>query len=146
MNFTESFSEFSSRLTTTDLALYAGLGLILFVLFKDRLSPVQKLVLDLMQKSKGLLNKPKTATVETATVPLPVVVTSTNTTLASTVDSKEDLFFKLVVSWKQTRDLAQESGCAEAVKVADQMFPFLSPMVCGKNVSVPGVVKNEQTN
>jgi hypothetical protein len=48
--------------------------------------------------------------------------------------SKEDLFFKLVVSWKQTRDLAVESGCDDAVKVADQMFPYLSPTVCGKEV------------
>jgi hypothetical protein len=58
---------------------------------------------------------------------------------------EEDLFFKLVVSWKETRDLAVRSGCAEAVKVADQMFPFLSPMVCNNKKDV-GVVKNEQTN
>jgi hypothetical protein len=42
----------------------------------------------------------------------------------------QNLFFDLVVSWKQTRDLAQRSGCDKAVKVADEMFPFLSPMVC----------------
>ena len=34
------------------------------------------------------------------------------------------------MSWKQTRDLAQKSGCKKAVEVADQMFPYLSPMVC----------------
>jgi len=45
----------------------------------------------------------------------------------------EDTFFKLVVSWKQTRDLAVQSGCSEAVKVADQMFPYLSPNVCQQN-------------
>jgi hypothetical protein len=46
--------------------------------------------------------------------------------------NNEDVFFKLIVSWKQTRDLAVQSGCVEAVKVADQMFPFLSPNVCAK--------------
>jgi hypothetical protein len=44
----------------------------------------------------------------------------------------DDVFFDLVASWKQTRDLAVKSGCSEAVKVADQMFPHLSPTVCGE--------------
>jgi hypothetical protein len=46
---------------------------------------------------------------------------------------KEDdsqLFFDLVVSWKQTRDLAEKSGCEKAIEVADQMFPYLSPTIC----------------
>lgn len=125
MNFTESFNEFSSKLTTTDLALYAGVGVVLWVLFKDRLSPVQKLIIDLTNKVKGGL-KPKGQSVVPVLVPevKPVVVS----------DSKEDVFFKLVVSWKQTRDLAVASGCDEAVKVADEMFPHLSPNVCGKDV------------
>ena len=120
MNFTESFSEFSSRLGPTDLALYAGVGLVLWVLFKDKLSPVQKLILDLVNKTKGVV-KDKTTT--------PTVVT--DSVFADSVDNR-DVFFDLVVSWKQTRDLAVKSGCAEAVKVADQMFPFLSPNVCSK--------------
>ena len=41
MNYTESFDEFASRLGPTDLALYAGAGLIISILFKDKLSPVQ---------------------------------------------------------------------------------------------------------
>lgn len=119
MNFTESFQEFSSKLSTTDLALYAGVGLVLWVLFKDRLSPVQKLIMDVVNKVKGHSNLPK--------VDLPVIVKE------SGADTNDD-FFKLVVSWKQTRDLAVKSGCSEAVKVADQMFPYLSPTVCVKNV------------
>jgi hypothetical protein len=122
MNFTESFQQFSSRLTTTDLALYAGAGLVLWVLFRERLSPVQKIISDLLNKAKGSINKPKADNVVVPEV-VTVVVSENN---------KEDVFFKLVVSWKQTRDLAVESGCVEAVKVADQMFPFLSPNVCGK--------------
>ena len=117
MNFTESFQEFRSRVSTTDLALYAGVGLILWVLFKDKLSPVQKLVGDLINKVKGNVSLPK--------VDLPTIVKESNL-------NSDDNFFNLVVSWKQTRDLAVKSGCSEAVKVADQMFPYLSPTVCAQ--------------
>jgi hypothetical protein len=120
MNFTESFQEFSSKLSTTDLALYAGAGLVLWVLFKDKLSPVQKLLGGLVDSVKNLLGSNKN--VVPVLVPAPVNVKSSVET--------DDLFFKLVVSWKQTRDLAVSSGCDEAVKVADQMFPYLSPTVC----------------
>lgn len=122
MNFTESFQEFSSRLSTTDLALYAGVGLVLWVLFKDKLSPVQKFLLSLTEKIRGGSALPVVSVPSVAPVVLP-----------SKKNDNEDIFFKLVVSWKQTRDLAVQSGCAEAVKVADQMFPFLSPNVCNKD-------------
>jgi hypothetical protein len=120
MNYTETFGEFANRVTPTDLALYAGAGLVVWVLFKERLSPVQKFLMDLVNKAKTTI--PSKA-VDIKPVVVPQVSTPTN---------KEDIFFKLVVSWKQTRDLAVESGCVEAVKVADQMFPYLSPNVCGK--------------
>jgi hypothetical protein len=127
MNFTESFQEFSSKLSTTDLALYAGVGLVLWVLFKDKLSPVQQLLTVVIDRIKGLtsgdgMKLPVVDVPKFDPVVLPKV----------TGDAKDDVFFKLVVSWKQTRDLAEKSGCAEAVKVADQMFPFLSPNVCTK--------------
>jgi len=121
MNYAESFDQFASRVSPTDLALYAGAGLILFILFKDKLSPVQKIIADLVQKFKNVSPlKPVT--------PVAVVVPS----VKPVVTSKEDIFFKLVVSWKQTRDLAAECGCEQAVKVADQMFPYLSPVVCSE--------------
>jgi hypothetical protein len=124
MNFTESFQEFSSRLSTTDLALYAGVSLVLWVLFKDKLSPVQKLLAGLVEKVKGA----------SSNTSLPVVnVPSVSPVVVPKRTDAEDTFFKLVVSWKQTRDLAVQSGCSEAVKVADQMFPYLSPNVCQKN-------------
>ena len=53
MNFTESFNEFSSKLSTMDLALYAGAGMIIWVLFQDRLAPVQKFIMDLVDKIKS---------------------------------------------------------------------------------------------
>jgi hypothetical protein len=128
MNYTESFDQFASRLSGTDVALYAGAGLILWILFKDKLSPVQQFIASLLEKIKG------GATSKTA---VPVVVPA----VKPAVVSKEDLFFKLVVSWKQTRDLAVECGCSEAIKVADQMFPYLSPVVCSKEPVT--VVKEE---
>jgi hypothetical protein len=113
MNVTQSFEEFSKGLGAMDLALYAGVGLILWVLFKDQLSPVQSALLKLFNKDQFSLP---------VDVKTPVVV--------SKPKSSEDVFFQLVASWKQTRDLAVKSGCSEAVKVADEMFPHLSPNAC----------------
>jgi len=130
MNFTESFEQFSSRLTTTDLALYAGIGLIIWVFFKDKLSPVQQILSGLVEKIKSFLSQKRVP-------PNPLVVVPTVTPVSSTKvtdhnNDHEDIFFKLILSWKQTRDLAVASRCEEAVKVADEMFPYLSPVGCGK--------------
>lgn len=127
MNFTESFEQFSSKLSTMDLALYAGIGLVLWVMFKERLSPVQAFLLNLFNQVKGKVG------VSVPTVPPSITVEKPSST---THAGSEDVFFNLVVSWKQTRDLAVQSGCAEAVKVADQMFPFLSPNVCNQKDDV----------
>ena len=85
------------------------------------MSPVQSFVSDLISKIKSK---------RTNELPLKTIemVKDNN-------NKKEDVFFKLVASWKQTRDLAVASDCKEAIKVADQMFPFLSPSVCGQKVS-----------
>lgn len=119
MNFTENFEQFSSRLTNTDLALYAGLGLIIWVFVKDKLNPAYKIMLQLLDKiqspHKNIMTKS--------------VVSSLG---GSTVGSNQNTFFDLIVSWKQTRDLAVQNGCDEAVKVADQMFPLLGPNVCSQ--------------
>ena len=120
MNFTQSFEEFSSSLGVMDVALYAGVGLVLWVLFKDKLSPVQALLVSLFETVKSVVPKPTGS---------PVVVSPVVSDVVS-AERVDDVFFRLVVSWKQTRDLAEASGCSEAVEVADQMFPFLSPTVC----------------
>jgi hypothetical protein len=112
MNPTETFGEFSQRLTPTDLMLYAGVGIVLWVLFKEKLTPIRKTVVDFFNKN----NPAKTET--------KVLVPTESKTKNS------DVFFDLVVSWKHTRDLAVLSGCSKAVEVADQMFPYLSPNVC----------------
>jgi hypothetical protein len=121
MNYAETFEEFASKVGPMDLALYAGAGLILWVLFKEKLSPVQVFL-------SGLVDKFKNVSPLKPVSPVAIVVP----TVKPVVTSKEDIFFKLVVSWKQTRDLAAECGCSEAVKVADQMFPYLSPVACTK--------------
>jgi hypothetical protein len=125
MNFTENFQEFSTRVGPKDLALYAGVGLVLWVLFKDKLSPVQKLILNMVNAVKRMLSGGSfyLPSVDVPKVDPVVLPRATN-------NNSDDIFFKLVVSWKQTRDLAEKSGCVEAIKVADQMFPFLSPNVC----------------
>jgi hypothetical protein len=121
MNFTQSFEEFSASLGPMDLALYAGAGIILWVLFKDKLSPVQTAVMDIVNRLKSSVG----GISDTVTIKVPDVVKSSPRV-------QQDLFFDLVVSWKQTRDLAVKSGCSKAVEVADQMFPYLSPTVCGE--------------
>ena len=78
----------------------------------------------LLQKSEALQSN-------TTTKPV------TDTVKLETNNHQEDVFLKLVVSWKQTRELALLSGCKKAVEVADEMFPFLSPTVCAqKNTAV----------
>ena len=122
MNYTESFDQFASRVGVMDLALYAGIGVIVWVLFREQLNPVKDYVSKLLSmvtaKAKGQV------------VPLSSVVVEN----VSTETVKQgDLFFQLVASWKQTRDLAVLSKCEEAIKVADQMFPYLSPNGCAKD-------------
>jgi hypothetical protein len=126
MNYTETFNDFSSKVGPMDLALYAGAGLIIWVLFKDKLSPVQKVLGSLVSNIKDMVSN-RSANSSTN---LDVIKTAP-TTKPVTVN-KEDLFFKLITSWKQTRDLAVLNGCEEAIKVADQMFPHLSPELCNK--------------
>jgi hypothetical protein len=113
MNFTQTFDEFASSLGPTDIALYAGAAVIVWILFKDKLNPVSVFIKDIIGKVKTSANN---------------VVPVTNS------NKKEDVFFELVSSWKQTRDLAAKSGCPDAVRVADQMFPFLSPTACKDNI------------
>jgi hypothetical protein len=113
MNPLESFGEFSSKLTNTDLMLYAGVAVILWVLFKDKLGGVTQAI-------KNLLGNNRSSVV-------PGIVVSQPTTEEA---SDTDLFFELIASWKKTRDLAEKSGCVEAVDAVDQLFPHLSPVTC----------------
>jgi len=135
LDYAQSFEEFSSSLKPIDLALYAGIGLVIWVLFKDKLSPVQVFLGSLVEKVKTLFaNKSieNKVTPNYNPTPLFVKVDSSTPVVVEKEESQEDLFFKLVVSWKETRDLAVRSNCTKAVEVADTMFPYLSPNVCSK--------------
>ena len=125
MNYAQSFDEFASSLGPTDIALYAGAAIVAWVLFKDRLNPVTSLVSGLVDRIKGLLNNSNV-------VVKPSVPAATNEAKVPQAVNKEDIFFELVTSWKKTRDLAVKAECVEAIKVADQMFPYLSPVVCNE--------------
>jgi len=141
MNYTQSFEEFSAGLGPTDLALYAGVGVVLFVLFKDQMSPVQKFLLDLFNRAKDTvvdLTKPDPNTpapAPVAPVPGPVPVTPpTPPVLVRPENDPNKVFFEMVASWKNTRDLAVKHGCEEAVKSLDDTFQYLAPTVCeGEN-------------
>jgi hypothetical protein len=115
MNYSQSFEEFSRGLTNTDLMVYGGAALILFVLFKDQLTPLKTWVIDTYN---NILNKVKTD----SSVLTPVATVTTN-------DSD---FLKLVSSWKNTRNLADSMGCKEAVRILDSAFPHLGPHECGE--------------
>lgn len=128
MNYTESFDQFASRLGPTDLALYAGAGIILWILFKDKLSPVQQFLTGLFPQKANVVASTSKPAVTTDNILSNIFDPVSVVQKAET----EDNFYNLVVSWKQTRDLAVKSGCEKAVEVADQMFPFLSPSVCEK--------------
>lgn len=137
MNYTQSFEEFSKSLGPTDLVLYAGIGLFLWVLFKDKISPVQNLFSVIVDQIKNLLKatpKPQTEVIQTEK-PAPSSVATSVLVDSIKQQTNEDKFFKLIVSWKQTRDLAEQCGCGNAVEVADSMFPYLSPNVCGKDTN-----------
>lgn len=112
--YTQSFQDFAGSLGPMDLALWAGAALVLWVLFGDRLGGLKNLLSGLVSNLK---NK----------VP---------TTVSTNIVQNNDVFFQLVASWKKTRDLAVQSGCVEAVKVADQMFPFISPTACEQKEKV----------
>jgi hypothetical protein len=126
MNFTENFEDFSNKLGSMDILVYGGAAIILWVLFKDRISPIQLLILNLIEQVKKISFKKSIFNITKSSVLLPSKPDIEN------LDNSDDLFFQLISSWKQTRDLALQCKCEKAVEVADEMFPFLSPNICNK--------------
>lgn len=128
MNYTQNFEEFSSSIGATDLALYAGIGIVLFVLFKDRMSPVQKMIADMFDSAKESvsdLTKPSKNKDE-------VIV---KVTVPNVPSDPNDVFFQLVAAWKKTRDLSKENKCDQATEKLDEVFQYLSPNICNKEKS-----------
>lgn len=147
MNYTQSFEEFSSGLGPTDLALYAGIGIVLYILFKDKLSPVQKMLLDLVESFKsrpapvpaqapvvnGPVQSPSASNIYNKpdiTKFLKPVVPPNNVNVVPAVEDKDEVFFELITSWKKTRDLAEQYSCEKALEMLDNVFQYLSPKQC----------------
>jgi hypothetical protein len=122
MNYSQSFEEFSKGLTNTDLMVYGGAALILFVLFKDQLTPLKTWAVNLYNNLVSKVNN----NVTVVTPETPVTATKTH----------DNDFLKLIASWKNTRNLAEVMGCVEAVKILDTAFPHLGPHECVKEGSV----------
>jgi hypothetical protein len=123
MNYSQSFEEFSKGLTNTDLMVYGGAALILFVLFKDQLTPLKTWAVNLYT---NIVNKVKADSI--VTIPTAPVV--------DIAKPNDNDFLKLIASWKNTRNLAEVMGCVEAVKILDTAFPHLGPHECVKEGSV----------
>jgi hypothetical protein len=108
MNYAESFEQFSNRLTPTDLMVYGGVALVLFVLFQDKLNPLKNWLINLYNNISSKL-KDKNSIVSKPSV------------------NNDSDFLRLVSSWKTTRDMAEAMGRIEAVKLLDSAFPYLGP-------------------
>lgn len=119
MNPLETFGEFSGKLTTTDLMLYAGVAVVLWVLFKDKLGGVGDFVKNLLK------NK----------------LDNNTSIIINDKNAEQELFFELIASWKKTRDLAEKSGCVKAVDAVDQLFPHLSPITCKEKTDEPETLR-----
>lgn len=119
MNFTDSFQDFSTNIGIKDIFLYAGIGLVVWYMFKDNLPALPASITDVWSNFNKRNNSNNVDVVDKLLKGVKIPK-----------KSDQQLFLDLVVSWKQTRDLAEQSGCRKAVEVADQMFPYLSPQIC----------------
>jgi len=121
----ENIENFGRGLGTTDLMIYAGIGLLIWLfLVKDNMGAIKSYV-------GGLLSRVQTPT-KSIDATKAVELALLGKTVTYNEEVERDPFFELIVSWKKTRDLAAKCSCDKAVEVADEMFPFLSPSVCGK--------------
>ena len=143
MNYTQSFEEFSSGVGPTDLALYAGIGIVLFILFKDKISPIQKIILDFVNSTREQSVSRKSPEKST-----PIIGPATKDIFRESditkflseplrqqspegvPENKDKVFFELISSWKKTRDLAEKYSCEGAVKMLDDVFQYLIPKQC----------------
>lgn len=112
MNLEETFSKAVN--SPADLALYAGVLIVVYILFQEKLEPVKNALVNFVKSTFNKLTEKKPP----KAVPAP------------SIQESEDNFFQLVKYWKATRDLAEAEGCSEAVKILDSSFQYLSPQQC----------------
>lgn len=105
----EALDNFGAGLSTTDVMLYVGVAVVVYVLFQEKINAVVKTVLEKVKK------------VKTPALPIDTGL------FENEPETQDDIFFDLIKSWKQTRDLAEAYGADKAVEIADEMFPHLVP-------------------
>ena len=103
----EALDNFGAGLSTTDVMLYVGVAVVVYVLFQDKINAGLKTVLEKIKKVKAPELPIDTGLFDNDPV------------------TQDDIFFDLIKSWKQTRDLAEAYGADKAVEIADEMFPHL---------------------
>ncbi len=108
-----NIDNFGAMPSTLDVCLYLGVLIVVYVLFQDKLGPVKEFISNFLRKAKPTRNTE--------------VVTIDENVVADEIHSESELFFKLIRSWKLTKDLAEQYGANKAVEIADQMFPHLIP-------------------
>ena len=108
-----NIDNFGAMPSTLDVCLYLGVLIVVYVLFQDKLGPVKEFISNFLRKAKPTRNTE--------------VVAIDENVVADELHSDSELFFKLIRSWKLTKDLAEQYGANKAVEIADQMFPHLIP-------------------
>lgn len=108
-----NIDNFGAMPSTLDVCLYLGVLIVVYVLFQDKLGPVKEFITNFLRKAKPTRNTE--------------VVTIDENVVADEIHSESELFFKLIRSWKLTKDLAEQYGANKAVEIADEMFPHLIP-------------------
>jgi len=108
-----NIENFGAMPSTLDVCLYVGVLIVVYVLFQDKLGPVKEFITNFLRKARPTRNTE--------------VVTIDENVVADEIHSESELFFKLIRSWKLTKDLAEQYGANKAVEIADQMFPHLIP-------------------
>ena len=108
-----NIDNFGAMPSTLDVCLYLGVLIVVYVLFQDKLGPVKEFITNFLRKARPTRNTE--------------VVTIDENVVADEIHSESELFFKLIRSWKLTKDLAEQYGANKAVEIADEMFPHLIP-------------------
>jgi len=105
-----ALENFGAGLKTMDISLYAGVAIVVYVLFKEQINNAFGKIAEKIK-----------------TVKAPEFPVDTGLFIDNEPVTQDDIFFDLIKSWKQTRDLAEAYGADKAVDIADQMFPHLVP-------------------
>ena len=107
-----NIDNFGAMPSALDLGLYVGVVIVLYVLFKDKLGFVKEYADKFLKSAPNLVED---------------IVIIDDKVPADDIHDDSELFFRLIKSWKQTKDLAEQYGADKAVEIADEMFPHLIP-------------------